>query len=57
MVILKTQQELQKMRKAGALTAQALHAGGAAVRPGVTTAEIDHVVHDFITRHLSLIHI
>ena len=39
------------MRKAGALTAQALHAGGAAVRPGVTTAEIDHVVHDFITRH------
>ena len=39
------------MRKAGALTAQALHAGGSAVRPGVTTAEIDHVVHDFITRH------
>ena len=39
------------MRKACALTAQALHAGGSAVRPGVTTAEIDHVVHDFITRH------
>lgn len=39
------------MQKAGALTAQALHAGGAAVRPGVTTAEIDHIVHDVITRH------
>lgn len=51
MVILKTQQELQKLQRAGALTAQALHAGGAAVRPGATTAEIDRVVHDFITRH------
>lgn len=39
------------MRRAGELTAQALHAGGAAVRPGVTTAQIDRVVHDFITRH------
>lgn len=48
MVILKTKNELQMMQKAGALTAAALHAGGAAVRPGVTTKQIDRVIHDYI---------
>ena len=48
MVILKTKNELQLMQKAGALTAAALHAGGAAIRPGVTTKQIDKVIHDYI---------
>lgn len=48
MVILKTKNELQLMQKAGALTAAALHAGGAAVKPGVTTRQIDKVIHDYI---------
>ena len=50
MVILKTKEELQLMRRAGAITAQALHAGGAAVRPGVTTRQVDRVIHDYIVR-------
>lgn len=48
MVILKTKNELQLMQKAGALTAAALHAGGAAVKPGVTTRQIDKIIHDYI---------
>lgn len=51
MVILKTKNELQLMQKAGALTAAALHTGGAAVRPGVTTRQIDKVIHDYIVSH------
>jgi methionyl aminopeptidase len=51
MVILKTKNELQLMQKAGALTAAALHTGGAAIRPGVTTKQIDKVIHDYIVSH------
>ncbi len=50
MVILKTREELQLMQKAGAITAQALHAGGAAIKPGVTTRQVDRVIHDYIVR-------
>lgn len=51
MITLKTKSELQLMQKAGRLTAEALRAGGEAVRPGVTTAQIDRIIHDFIVRH------
>lgn len=51
MVILKTKEELQLMHRAGAITAQALHAGGEAIRPGVTTRQVDRVIHDYIVRH------
>ena len=51
MVILKTKNELQLMQKAGAVTAGALHAGGAAVKPDVTTKEIDKIIHDYIVSH------
>ena len=50
MVILKTKEELQLMRKAGAITAAALHAGGAAIKPGITTRQVDRVIHDYIVR-------
>ena len=48
MVILKPASAIKKMREAGRLSALALKVGGEAVVPGVTTAEIDRVIHDFI---------
>lgn len=48
MVILKTTAELQKMRRAGAITAQALQLGGASLRPGITTGEVDRIIRQFI---------
>ena len=48
MVILKTANAIKKMREAGRLSALALKVGGEAVNPGVTTAEIDKAIHDFI---------
>ncbi len=48
MVVLKTSQELAKMKKAGSVSAQALQVGGAAVRPGITTGEIDRIIKSFI---------
>ena len=48
MVILKTANAIKKMREAGRLSALALKVGGEAVKPGVTTAEIDKAIYDFI---------
>lgn len=48
MVVLKTSAELTKMRKAGSITAQALQLGGASVRPGISTGEIDRIIKSFI---------
>src|SRR5512144_243077 len=42
---------IEAMRIAGRIAAQALHAGGAAVAPGVTTDEVDRVVHEFLVDH------
>lgn len=42
---------IERMRVAGRLAAQALQAGGAAVAPGVTTDELDRVVHEFLCDH------
>jgi methionyl aminopeptidase len=39
---------IEAMRIAGRIGAQALAAGGEAVRPGATTDEIDRVVHEFL---------
>jgi methionyl aminopeptidase len=39
------------MRVAGRIAAQALQAGGAAVAPGVTTDDVDRVVHEFLVQH------
>ncbi len=49
-IILKTANQIKKMRDAGRLSALALKVGGEAVKPGVTTAEIDRVIHDFIVK-------
>ena len=60
-----TPEVIEAMRVAGRIAANALAAGGAAVAPGVTTDEVDRVVHEFLISHdaypstlgLSLIHI
>lgn len=49
MIQIKSPAEVEKMRKAGQISAGALMAGGAAIRPGVTTAEIDAVIYEYIT--------
>jgi methionyl aminopeptidase len=42
---------IEAMREAGRIAAQALAEGGRAVRPGVTTDEVDRVVHEFLVDH------
>lgn len=51
MIVLKTSQELQFMKAACELSAQALHIAGEAVKPGVSTWEIDKIAHDYIVKH------
>ena len=48
MISIKTDRELEIMRKACKITAAARALAGEMVRPGVTTGEIDKAVHDFI---------
>ena len=42
---------IEAMRVASRIAAQALQAGGAVVAPGVTTDEVDRVVHEFLIDH------
>ncbi len=42
---------IEAMRVAGRIAAQALAVGGAAVAPGVTTDEVDRLVHEFLVDH------
>ena len=51
MIVLKTSNELSFMKDACVLSAQALQIAGEAVRPGVSTWEIDKIAHDFIVNH------
>lgn len=48
MVYLKTQEEINLMKKAGRISARALELGGKAVKPGVTTMYVDKIIHDYI---------
>lgn len=48
MVVLKTTRELKLMREAGRISAQALQLVGKAIEPGISTAELDKIAHDFI---------
>lgn len=51
MITLKTPQETAKMREAGRIVAEMLAACRAAVRPGVTTGELDKIAADVLKRH------
>ncbi|HEY3503690.1 MAG TPA: type I methionyl aminopeptidase [Actinocatenispora sp.] len=47
----KTPEIVERMRVASRLAAQAMEEGGRAVKPGVTTDEVDRVVHEFLCDH------
>jgi methionyl aminopeptidase len=46
-----TPEIIEAMRVASRIAAQALEAGGETVKPGVTTDEVDRVVHEFLIDH------
>ncbi|HEX5543739.1 MAG TPA: type I methionyl aminopeptidase [Micromonospora sp.] len=46
-----TPETIEKMRTAGRIAAQALQVAGEHCKPGVTTDEIDRVVHEFLIDH------
>ena len=48
MIVLKTRKEIEGIRKACQISAEALRAAGNAVRPGVSTAEIDRVAREYV---------
>ena len=51
MIQIKTPHEIELMRASGLVTAGALRAVRAAVRPGVSTGELDAVAEDYIRSH------
>lgn len=50
-IIIKSQHEIELMRKAGRLTAQARAYAGSLIRPGITTKELDEAIFKFIKKH------
>jgi methionyl aminopeptidase len=51
MIMLKTAPDLEVMRRAGRIAAEALAAVVQAVRPGITTRELDRIAEDQIRQH------
>ena len=51
MISIKSAKDLEKMRRAGAITAGSLIAAGNAIHAGMSTKELDKVVHNYITSH------
>ena len=50
MVVIKTARELSKMKDACRISAEALRVAGEAIKPGVTTYEIDAIVRKYIEK-------
>ncbi len=50
MIVLRTAKEIEVMRKACVISAEALQIAGEAVKPGVTTYEIDKIAYDYIKK-------
>jgi len=50
-IIVKSDKEIDVMRQAGCINAQAIEAVCKAVRPGVTTGELDRIAEDVIRSH------
>lgn len=51
MVIVKSNKEITKMKKAGSITGAALQHAGESIRAGMTTKELDRIINKFITSH------
>ena len=50
MIVLRTAKEIEMMRKACQISAEALQVAGEAVKPGVTTYEIDQIAYRYIKK-------
>jgi methionyl aminopeptidase len=50
-IILKSEEEISKMRESGRINAQALSAVRNAVRPGITTGELNAIAEEVIRKH------
>lgn len=50
MIVLKTSRELELMKVACRISAEALQVAGEAVRPGISTWEIDKIAYDYIKK-------
>jgi methionyl aminopeptidase len=50
MIVVKNSEQLELMKKAGRITAEALLVARDAIRPGITTKELDKKIHDFIVK-------
>lgn len=46
-----TPDEIERIRTSGRIAAQAVEAVGAAIRPGITTEELDVIAHEFLLAH------
>ena len=51
MIQLKNAQELAKMRRACQISAEALKLGGRSIEAGMTTADLDKIIYDYIKLH------
>lgn len=51
MIHIKSLREIEKMKDAGKVVAEALAAVGEAVKEGITTAELDHIANKVILKH------
>lgn len=51
MINIKNHKEIELMRKAGRIVAETLLLVGEKVQPGITTAELDSIAEEFITKH------
>lgn len=49
MIVIKSKQDIELMQQAGRITANALKLAGETLRPGITTLEVDRIVHGYIT--------
>ena len=51
MISIKSASEIEKMQLAGKITAGALQTAGEKIRAGMTTKELDKIIHDYILSH------
>ncbi|WP_273486818.1 type I methionyl aminopeptidase [Ancrocorticia populi] len=48
---IKDAETIEKIRAAGQIAADAMYAAGAAVKPGITTDELDRIAHEYMCDH------
>ena len=51
MIHIKSKEDLEKMKRAGEISANALHYGGQCIKDGMSTYELDKLIHDYIVKN------